>query len=136
MICGQTVFNIKGYRRLMALEETKNSGPVPLSTSSQGSHPSDEAKKNGRPLSGRMKTGMTLFALAGIALATALILYFGSAQVGEAFLTAGWRGLAAMTGVYFASLILCALAWRCLIIFCRKPAGSVFIYARKRMCKK
>lgn len=63
----------------------------------------------------RVKTGITLFALAGVALATALIVYFGSAQVGDAFLTAGWRGLAAMTGVYLASLILCALAWRCLI---------------------
>lgn len=63
----------------------------------------------------RVKTGITIFALVGIAFATALILYFGSAQVGDAFLTAGWRGLAAMTGVYFVSLILCALAWRCLI---------------------
>jgi putative membrane protein len=130
VIWGQDVFNIKGYRRLMALEETKTSSPLPLSASSQGSHPRDEAEKNGRPLSGRMKTGMALFALAGIALATALILYFGSAQVGEAFLTAGWRGLAAMTGVYFASLVLCALAWRCLIIAPHRNATLLCHWAR------
>ncbi len=74
----------------------------------------DVAKSRLLPRS-RVKMGITIFALAGIAIATALILYFGSAQVGDAFLTAGWRGLAAMTGVYLASLVLCASAWRCLI---------------------
>jgi hypothetical protein len=61
----------------------------------------DEPIKRGS-LSGGVKTGVALGALAGIGLGTALILYFGLEQVGDAFLTAGWRGLAAMTGVGLA----------------------------------
>jgi putative membrane protein len=67
-------------------------------------------------LSPRVKAGVALAALAGITAALALVLYFGSADVGKAFLAAGWRGLAAMTLVYFASVLLLAPAWRALIV--------------------
>jgi putative membrane protein len=78
----------------------------------------DEPANSGgdRLLTGRVKIGVALCAVAGIALGTALILYFGLEQVGTAFLTAGWTGLAAMTGVYLASAVLCALAWRFLFV--------------------
>lgn len=89
----------------------------------------DEPIKRGG-LSGGAKTGVALCALAGIGLGTALILYFGLEQVGEAFLTAGWRGLAAMTGVYFAALVVCALAWRQLAIAPPRKATLIFHWAR------
>lgn len=73
---------------------------------------------------------MTLFALAGIALAVALVAYFGSAKVGDAFLAAGWQGLAAMTGVYLASVTLCALAWRVLVTTPLPHALAVFHWIR------
>ncbi|MBA2125473.1 hypothetical protein DLM45_04440 [Hyphomicrobium methylovorum] len=63
-----------------------------------------------------MKASVTIGALLGIALATALVVYYGSAAVGEAVLSAGWRGLLAMTAAYLASVVLCALAWRVLIL--------------------
>lgn len=63
-----------------------------------------------------MKTGITLLALAGIAAGTALVVYFGSAAVGDAFLAAGWRGLAAMSAIYLSSVVLCAFAWRVLVV--------------------
>jgi putative membrane protein len=89
----------------------------------------DEPIKRGS-LSGGVKTGVALGALAGIGLGTALILYFGLEQVGDAFLTAGWRGLAAMTGVYGAALIVCALAWRQLTIAPPRNATLILHWAR------
>ncbi len=59
---------------------------------------SDETGQNRVARSGRVKTGVALCALAGIALAIVLFVYFGTAEVGDAFLAAGWQGLAAMTG--------------------------------------
>jgi putative membrane protein len=67
-------------------------------------------------VAGHVRIGIALAALAGIGLGTALVLYYGLDQVGTAFLTAGWRGLAAMTGVYLVSVVLCALAWRLLLV--------------------
>jgi putative membrane protein len=78
----------------------------------------DEPAKSGSEslLAGHVKIGVALCALAGIGAGTALVLYFGLEQVGTAFLTAGWKGLAAMTGVYLVSVILCSLAWRFLLV--------------------
>jgi putative membrane protein len=85
----------------------------------------------GRQLwSGHIRTGVALLALAGISLATALVLYFGSDQVGEAFLAAGWRGLAAMTAAYFASLVLCGVAWRRLIVSPPRNATLICYWTR------
>jgi putative membrane protein len=77
-----------------------------------------------------LKAGVALVALAGIALATALILYYGSEQVGEAVATAGWRGLATMTGFYAVSAVVCAWAWRWLIVPPLPNATLVCIWAR------
>lgn len=76
----------------------------------------DVSANSSKPWSGRLKTGVAIAALLGIGAATALIVYFGLAQVGEAFLTAGWRGLAAMTAVYLVAAFFAALAWRCLFV--------------------
>ena len=81
-----------------------------------------EFAKRRSPLSGHVKTG--------VALATALVFYFGSEKVGEAFLTAGWRGLAAMSAAYFASVIVCAIAWRRLIVAPLPNATLVCYWAR------
>ena len=90
---------------------------------------SDPAKSRLSP-SGRVKTGVALCALGGIALAVALVVYFGSAQVGDAFLAAGWRGLAAMTVLYLASVTLCAFAWQILATTPPRNAIAVFHWAR------
>jgi putative membrane protein len=79
---------------------------------------------------GRVKTGVALCAFAGITLAMALVVYFGTAEVGDAFLAAGWQGLAAMTALYLASVTLCAFAWQ---VLATKPPGNavaVFHWAR------
>jgi putative membrane protein len=65
--------------------------------------------------SGRIKTGLVLSALIGVGLGAGLVLYYGLSETGEAFLTAGWQGLAAISAVHLMSLALCALAWRVLI---------------------
>lgn len=83
-----------------------------------------------RLLSGRVRIGVALCALAGIGLGTALIFYFGLDQVGAAFLTAGWRGLAAMTAVYAAAVVLGALAWQQLIIAPPRNVTFLFQWAR------
>lgn len=69
------------------------------------------------PTSGasRLKTGLILSAAVGIALGIALVLYYGLSDVGEAFLTAGWQGLLAVSAVHIVSLLLCALAWQVLV---------------------
>ena len=52
-----------------------------------------------------MRIGLTFVALVGVALGVWLILHFGLEQVGEAFLSAGWQGVLAITAVYFVSLV-------------------------------
>jgi putative membrane protein len=77
------------------------------------------------------KTGLFLAAMAGIALATCLVLYYGLAEVGDAFLTAGWRGIAAITAVHLISLVFCALAWRVLMTVSKPPhVDMLFLWAR------
>ena len=91
---------------------------------------SDETGQNRVARSGRVKTGVALCALAGIALAIVLVVYFGTAEVGDAFLAAGWQGLAAMTGLYLASVTLCAFAWQVLAVTLPGNAVAVFHWAR------
>ena len=81
-------------------------------------------------LAGHVKIGVALCALAGIGAGTALVLYFGLEQVGTAFLTAGWKGLAAMTGVYLVSVVLCSLAWRFLFVAPIRSATLLCHWAR------
>ncbi len=71
-----------------------------------------------------MKLGLTLAALAGVAFGVWLVLHFGLEQVGEAFLSAGWQGMLAISAVYFVSLSMCALAWWALIL---TPTSPLFL---------
>ncbi len=64
--------------------------------------------------------------MVGVALGIRLVLHFGLEQVGDAFLSAGWQGVLAISAVYFASLILCALAWRALLVKA-PPNASLFL---------
>ena len=61
-----------------------------------------------------MRLVLSLAALVGVAFGIWLVLHFGAEQVVEAFLSAGWQGMLAISAVYFASQILHALAWRAL----------------------
>lgn len=77
-----------------------------------------------------VKTGMILGALVGLALATVLIIHFGWRQVADAALAAGWQGLAAITTIYFVCLVLCALAWRAILLDAPRHALLVCLGAR------
>jgi putative membrane protein len=77
-----------------------------------------------------VRLGLTFAALVGVALGVWLILYFGLEQVGEAFLSAGWQGVLAIAAVYFASLILCALAWRMLHVNAAPNASLLLLWVR------
>lgn len=77
-----------------------------------------------------VKTGMILGVLVGLALATGLIIHFGWRQVADAALAAGWQGLAALTAIYFVCLVLCALAWRVLLLDAPRNAFLVCLGAR------
>jgi len=77
-----------------------------------------------------VKVGAILGALAGLGLAAGLILHFGWRQVGDAALAAGWQGLAALTGVYVVCLLLCALAWRAVILDAPRNVFLVCLWAR------
>ncbi|WP_325455789.1 lysylphosphatidylglycerol synthase domain-containing protein [Hyphomicrobium sp.] len=77
-----------------------------------------------------MKTGVALIALVGVAAGTALVVYIGSAAVGDAFLAAGWRGLAAMTAVYLTSVVLCAFSWRALAVVPQPDGIALFNWVR------
>jgi putative membrane protein len=71
-----------------------------------------------------MRLGVILGAMAGLAVATGLILHFGWRQIGDAAVAAGWHGLAAITAIYFACLLISALAWRAVIIV--PPRNAIF----------
>lgn len=77
-----------------------------------------------------MKVALTLAALLGVALGIWLVLHFGLEQVGEAFLSAGWQGMLAISAVYFVSLALCAVAWQVLLISQRANTSLIFLWVR------
>jgi putative membrane protein len=77
-----------------------------------------------------VKTGMILGALVGLALATGLIVHFGWRQVADAALAAGWQGLAAISAIYFVCLLLCAVAWRAILLDAPRNAFLVCLWAR------
>jgi putative membrane protein len=89
-----------------------------------------EPVKSRNAWSGRVKAGVALCAFAGVAIAMGFVIYFGFEQVGEAFLAAGWQGLAAMTLASFASVFLCACAWHTLLLAPIKNSLAVFYWAR------
>ena len=78
----------------------------------------------------RWKIGLILSALLGIALAVWLVLYYGLSEVGDAFLAAGWRGLAAIIFVNAVSVMFCALAWRVLLVKPHAGATRACLWAR------
>jgi putative membrane protein len=69
-------------------------------------------------------------ALAGLALATGLILHFGWRQVSDEALGAGWRGVAALIAIYFVCLVLCALAWRVVVLDAPRSAAIACLWGR------
>jgi len=78
-----------------------------------------------------VRISLILGAIAGIALGTCLVLYYGLDEVGDAFLTAGWQGIAAITAAHFVSLVLCSLAWRVLLVgMAPRHACLLFFWAR------
>jgi putative membrane protein len=77
-----------------------------------------------------VRFGLTFAAVVGVAFGLWLILHFGLEQVGEALLSAGWQGMLAISAVYFASLIMCAVAWRALLVKAPPNASLFFVWVR------
>jgi putative membrane protein len=71
-----------------------------------------------------MKLGVILGAIAGLALATILIVHFGWREIVDAAVAAGWQGLLAITLIYVLCLILCAAAWQAIIL---DPPRNLFL---------
>jgi len=77
-----------------------------------------------------VKLGLIIGALIGLAVATILIVHFGWRQVVDAALAVGWQGLAALIGIYLICLLLCAVAWRLLILDAPRHAIFICLWAR------
>jgi putative membrane protein len=77
-----------------------------------------------------VKLGLIIGALTGLAVATILIVHFGWRQVADAALAVGWQGLAALIGIYLVCLLLCAVAWRLLILDAPRHAIFICLWAR------
>lgn len=71
-----------------------------------------------------------LAALAGLALGTILVAYYGFGAVGAALARAGWAGLFAITGVHLLFLVLCGFAWAMVIPPPRTMTSWVFVWGR------
>ena len=71
-----------------------------------------------------MKLGVILGAIAGLALATILVVHFGWREIVDAAVAAGWQGLLAITLIYFVCLFLLAAAWQALIL---GPPRNLFL---------
>lgn len=76
-----------------------------------------------------MKRLIAVLGLAGLALATGLIVWQGAGAVGSAVLAAGW-GLAIVIAVEILPLGIDALAWRTLIPAAVRPGVGVALWAR------
>ncbi len=77
-----------------------------------------------------MRVGLIIGALLGLAVATILIVHFGWRQVVDAALAVGWQGLAALIGIYLVCLLLCAIAWRIVILDASRHAILICLWAR------
>lgn len=74
--------------------------------------------------------GLAVSAMAGVALAIGLMVYYGIADIGDAILTAGWRGLLAICAVHAVSVVLCALGWSILLAHDTNVPFRAFLWAR------
>jgi putative membrane protein len=77
-----------------------------------------------------VKRGLIIGALLGLAVATFLIFHFGWRQVVDAALAVGGEGFAALIGIYLVCLLLCAVAWRLVILDAPGNATLVCLWAR------
>jgi putative membrane protein len=77
-----------------------------------------------------MKLGLLLAGATGLLLTLGIVVYFDVSDIAQAFLSAGWRGILFLTLAHGASLILCAMAWRALLVEEFQPSVSVCLWAR------
>jgi putative membrane protein len=77
-----------------------------------------------------VKLGLIVGALIGLAVAIFLIFHFGWHQVVDALLAAGWRGFAALIAIYLICLLLCAVAWRIVILDAPRHTVLICLWAR------
>lgn len=72
-----------------------------------------------------MKAGVIIALLVGLAVATGLVLHFGWHNVIDAALAVGWRGAAALVGIYLVCLLICALSLQAVIL--DAPNNSIVV---------
>jgi putative membrane protein len=77
-----------------------------------------------------VKLGLIIGALIGLAVAIFLIFHFGWHQVVHALLAVGWRGFAVLITIYLVCLLLCAVAWRIVILDAPRHAVLICMWAR------
>lgn len=77
-----------------------------------------------------MKAAVIAAALAGLALAAGLIVYFGADAVLAALASAGWQGLVLITLAHFASVFLCSLGWNAVLAAPLATPVRVVLWAR------
>src|SRR5262245_3863805 len=80
--------------------------------------------------SANVKISLILGAFGGLALASALFIYYGLAPILAACAATGWGGLAAICGVHLLSVVLCALAWQLLLVPAPARAFSALLWVR------
>jgi putative membrane protein len=89
----------------------------------------DDAKHDRHRLA-NVKVGVLLGVLGGFSLAIGLFVYYGLEPIGRAFGAAGYSGLASLCGVHLLSVLLCALAWRALLVEIPPRSSLAFVWAR------
>jgi putative membrane protein len=77
-----------------------------------------------------VKLGVIIGALVGLAIAIFLIFHFGWRHVVDALLAVGWQGFAALIAIYLVCLLLCAFAWRIVILDAPRYAVLICLWAR------
>jgi putative membrane protein len=76
-----------------------------------------------------MRIGAVLLLLLGVALATALVLYYGFGAVAAAILSMGW-GLAVIVGLHVLPVVVAAFAWSALLGRRWSPRPTVVVVQR------
>lgn len=72
--------------------------------------------------------------LAGFAFATLLVAHFGFADVGKVIATAGWTGIAAVSGFQFLLEVMMGAAWW-LLVRRRRPGAAVWTFIWGRLLR-
>jgi putative membrane protein len=78
----------------------------------------------------RVRIAVILSALGGVAVALALVAWFGAGSVLKALEAIGWRGLLILIALHLVLMVLCAIAWRAVMPATQRMAFRWALAAR------